>query len=73
MNIGRCVETKTHRQGEASRELAVLDPPGLWTEIGLSSGFGIIKLKPVAEDDLTIFAELPVDGKGETLGLAPKK
>ena len=63
---------KAYRQGEASRELAVLDPPGLWTEIGLSSGLGIIKLKPVADEDLTILAELD-DDSGDIciLGLAP--
>jgi len=56
-------------QGEASLELAVLDPPGLWTAIGLSS-LGIIKLNPVAEDDLTILA-LEELGNGEIFGLAP--
>ena len=45
----------------------MLDPPGLWTAIGLSS-LGIIKLNPVAEDDLTILA-LEELGNGEIFGL----
>ena len=58
------------RQGEASLEEAVLEPPGLWILMGLSS-LGIIKDNPVAEDDLTIFVLL--NAAGEILGLAPSK
>ena len=43
------------RHGEASLEEAVLDPPGLWIMDmhALGSSLGIIKLKPVADEDLT--------------------
>ena len=41
------------RQGEASLEEAVLEPPGLWIHIGLSS-FGIINDNPETANKIII-------------------
>lgn len=54
-------------QGEASLEEAVLDPPGLWIMMGLLSSLGIMRLNPVALEDLTIFVTAEVI----VFGLAP--